>query len=185
MRYFIFTFILLTVFAGTAAAQSYFTAGGLRMGTEWGLTLQQRVAKKTTVEMILQSSFVRKEGMLTLLGEQHTPLISRRFNLYFGGGIHKGWHTEKPIYGVDEPERPGPLGITAIGGAEITIGRLNLSYDVKPALNIIGGDNVLYMQSGVSARYVIAKKPFWEEQKKGRNSRNKKKKSSRNKFRLW
>lgn len=185
MRYFLPVFIALISVAAPASAQSYFTAGGLRMGTDWGLTVQQRVAKKTTVELILQSSFFRKEGMVTLLGEQHTPLISRRFNLYFGGGLHKGWHTVEPIYGVDEPERPGPFGITAIAGVEMTIGRLNLSYDIKPALNISGGENFGYFQSGVSARYVIAKKPFWEEQKKASKKRHKKKKTSRNKFRLW
>ncbi len=86
---------------------------------------------------------------------------------------------------MDEPEISGPFGITAIGGAELTIGRLNLSYDVKPALNISGGSNVIYLQSGVSARYVIAKKPFWEEQKKASKKRHKKKKTSRNKLRLW
>ncbi|HRD82250.1 MAG: hypothetical protein IAE84_19870 [Saprospiraceae bacterium] len=185
MKYFLPVFVALISVATPAFAQSYFTAGGLRMGTDWGLTLQQRVAKKTSVELILQTNFRRKEGMFTLLGEQHIPLISKRFNLYYGGGIHKGWYTEKPLYGVDEPEISGPFGITAIGGAELTIGRLNLSYDVKPALNISGGSNVIYLQSGVSARYVIAKKPFWEEQKKASKKRHKKKKTSRNKLRLW
>lgn len=185
MRYFVSILVLVFSLTVSLQAQSYFTAGGLRMGTDWGLTIQQRVTKRTTVELILQSSFFRDEGMVTLLGERHTPLISRRFNLYIGGGLHKGWHTVKPIYGVDEPERPGPFGITAIAGAEMTIGRLNLSYDIKPALNITGGDKFAYLQSGVSARYVIAKKPFWEEQKKGRKNRHKKKKTGRGGFRLW
>lgn len=168
------------ILPGMAGAQSYFTAGGLRLGTDWGLTIQQRVAKKTTVETILQSSFFREEAMLTILAEQHTPLISRRFNLYAGAGLHKGWNTARPLYGEARPERSGPFGITVIGGAEMTIGKLNLSYDFKPAINISGGEQVFYTQSGISARYVLIKKPFWEKNKK----KNKRKRSGGG-FRLW
>ena len=41
------------------SAQSYMTAGGLRAGTDWGITIQQRIAKKWTAEGILQSSLQR------------------------------------------------------------------------------------------------------------------------------
>ena len=55
-------------------AQSYFTAGGLRVGTDWGLTVQQRIAKRMTVEGIVQSSFGRPEFMVTGIVEKHFPL---------------------------------------------------------------------------------------------------------------
>jgi len=174
-------FAALFFFSGISSAQTYFTAGGLRLGTDWGLTIQQRVAKKTTVETILQSSLFREEVMITILGEQHGPLLSRRFNVYGGAGLHKGWSTARRVNGEDQPEYKGPFGITLIGGAEMTIGRLNLSYDFKPAINISGGEQTFYAQSGISARYVIVKKPAWEKNKKGK----KKKKKSGGGFRLW
>lgn len=180
MRIFILLAALFFV-PGISAAQSYFTAGGLRLGTDWGLTIQQRVAKRTTVETILQSSLFREEAMVTILGEQHGPLLSRRFNIYGGAGLHKGWSTARRVNGEDLPEYKGPFGITLIGGAEMTIGRLNLSYDFKPAINISGGEQAFYTQSGVSARYVILKKSPWEKSKRGK----KKKKRSGGGFRLW
>ena len=46
-------------------AQSYNTAGGLRLGTDWGLTVKQRVYDNWTAELLVQSSLVRDETMLT------------------------------------------------------------------------------------------------------------------------
>ncbi len=179
MRIFLPLAVCFCFIAGTGFAQSYFTAGGIRLGTDWGLTVQQRIARRTTLEAIVQSSLFREEGMFTLLAEQHTPLISRRFNMYAGAGLHTGWRTDKPLYGVDEPAIRGPFGLTLIGGVEMTIGRLNLSYDFKPAINISGGEQVFYTQSGLSARYVMVKKPFWEKNKK------KKKRRSGGGLRFW
>ncbi len=178
--------LALLFMAGAGFSQSYFSAAGIRLGTDWGLTVQQRIARKTTIEGILQSSLFREEGMLTVMVEQHSPLISRRFNVYGGGGLHTGWRTVKPAGGAEDTDPKGPFGITLIGGAEMTIGRLNLSYDFKPAINITGGEQTFYTQSGISARYVIVKKPFWEQNKKGRNkARNKKRKNSGRGLRFW
>jgi len=38
-------------------AQSYNTALGVRLDTDWGVSLQQRIANKTTIEGLLQNSF--------------------------------------------------------------------------------------------------------------------------------
>lgn len=134
------------------AAQSYNTALGLRLGSDWGITAQQRIADHTTIEGILQSSFARKEVVLSLLAEQHYKIISRRFNIYVGGGLHKGWLTD------DKMEAKDPFGISLIGGLEFTMGRINLSYDFKPAINLIGGESWIYFHQGLSARYVIIKR---------------------------
>ena len=83
---------ILSLSAVSLTAQSYTTSAGMRLGTEWGLTVQQRIAKKTTLEGILQSSLQREEFTLTVLAEQHYPLISRRLNVYAGAGLHKGWN---------------------------------------------------------------------------------------------
>ncbi|MEZ4993156.1 MAG: hypothetical protein R2824_22225 [Saprospiraceae bacterium] len=158
------TVLLTTLLAATAAlAQSYDMTGGIRLGTDWGITSQVRLAKKTTAELILQSSLQREEILLTALAEQHSPLISRRFNFYAGGGLHKGWNSA-PV--TEEQVIKDPFGVTLVAGAEFTLLRLNVSWDFKPAVNIIGGEKKVYTQTGVSLRYVIVKKNQWEKNRK-------------------
>lgn len=157
--------ILGTAFT-TAIGQSYDLTAGMRLGTDWGISSQVRLAKKTTAELIVQSSLQREEVIVTALAEQHSPLISRRFNFYAGGGLHKGWNSAtnelQPI--------KDPFGVTLIAGAEFTLMRLNVSWDFKPAINISGGEKKVYTQTGVSLRYVLLKKNHFEKQRK-RNQR--------------
>ncbi len=155
---------LLTAF--TLSGQSYNTTFGMRFGTDWGITAKQRVAKKTSVEFIAQASLQREEMVLTVLGEQHLPMPTRRLNVYTGAGFHKGWINE-PVDAEQEPYRD-PFGLSFIMGIELTLLKMNLSYDFKPAINLIGGEQRIYMQTGISARYVIAKRKRlpWEKKKK-------------------
>lgn len=142
----------------------------MRLGTDWGLTIQQRVAKKTTIEGLFQSSLQREEVLLTLMGEQHFPILSRRLNIYYGGGLHKGWINENDANDVPYKD---PFGLTFIGGIELSLGRLNLSYDFKPALNLNGGQEKFYTQTGISLRYVIVKRDwslFGNNKKKNRRN---------------
>lgn len=162
--------LITTAFSGNFA-QSYDTSLGLRLGTDWGITVQHRIFNKTTLEGIIQSSLQREEAMVTLMGEQHFPVISRRFNLYYGGGLHKGWisetNTETGALYRD------PFGITFIGGLEITLARLNISYDFKPSINLVGGAKTIYTQTGLSVRYVLDKRTAKENRQA--KKRNKKK----------
>ena len=163
-------------------AQSYNTAAGMRLGTEWGLTVKQRVAKKTTIEAILQSSLQREEFTVTLLGEQHYPLITRRLNVYAGAGLHKGWHTAT----IEDPEYKDPFGLSFVTGIEFSLGRLNLSYDFKPAVNISGGEQGFYSQTAVSMRYIINKRKWLRGKNKNKKKKNKKKKNKEPfDWRIW
>jgi hypothetical protein len=165
--------LLLTIISLPAllAAQSYNTALGLRLGTDWGISVQQRIGKTTTLEGIVQSSLQREEALVTLLGEQHYPMLSRRLNLYVGAGLHKGWLNASD-------ERSGkpykdPFGLTAIAGAELSLGRFNISYDFKPAINLVGGQHTIYTQTAVSLRYVVAKRPWLKQDEQSRRKRQK------------
>lgn len=154
--------------------QSYDLAFGIRLGTEIGLTGQVRlpmIHKNFAGEVILQNNLRRDEFMVTALGKQHYPLITRRVNIFLGGGVHKGWLTGEE----NGTTYDAPFGLTAIGGAEVTLGRLNLSYDFKPAINISGGAQTIYTQSGISARYVLSKRNdiFDKKAEKERNKRRK------------
>ncbi|NJB85564.1 hypothetical protein GGR26_001309 [Lewinella marina] len=148
-------------------SQSYDAALGIRVGTEWGATAQLRlpqIHKNFVLEGIVLSSLNEDEGTLTLLGKQHQPLLSRRLNLFYGAGVHAGWSNE--IDGETGNPFDGPKGITGIVGMEATFARVNVSYDFKPALNVVGGESVLDTHTAVSVRYVIGKRySIWNRDK--------------------
>jgi hypothetical protein len=167
---------LLFLFPALLSGQSYDLALGMRLGTEWGATAQLRIPqidKNFVLEGIALSSFNVDEGSLTLLGKQHQPILSRRLNLFYGGGVHAGWSNE-----IDRETGQtfnGPIGITGIVGLELTLNRINLSYDYKPAVNVTGGASVFNTQTAVSVRYVLAKRySIWSRVKeKDRQKRRK------------
>jgi hypothetical protein len=170
---------LLPTFLG---AQSYDAALGVRLGTDWGATAQVRlpfIQKNFVAETILQSSLQREEGLLTVLGKQHRPLLSRRLNLFYGAGIHTGWSNE--IDPETNEQSSGPFGVTGVVGAEMTIGKVNLSYDFKPAVNLSGGNSILYSQTAVSVRYVLAKRHDIWDKRKERDRRQTRKQRQREK----
>lgn len=159
--------ILLLLYFGTGYSQSYDLGLGIRIGTEWGATAQLRlpvVHKNFVVESIFLSAIGKNEGNLTLLGKQHQPLLSRRVNLFYGAGVHAGWNNELD----DETGRTfdGPVGVTGVIGLEATFARYNISYDFKPALNVTGGESILYTHTAVSVRYVLAgRNDIWDKKK--------------------
>ncbi|MEA2042227.1 MAG: hypothetical protein U9N85_06700 [Bacteroidota bacterium] len=164
--------LLLGLFSLDALPQSYITSVGVRFGTDYGLTIQQRLLKHVTVEGIAQSSLHREELMITGLGEYHIPVFTKRLNFYVGGGFHQGFHTSNDI-----PFEPAK-GISAVAGGEFTLARFTVSFDYKPAFNLSGGEKSWYMQSGVSVRYAIISQRAFSRYKK-RRQRDKKREKRR------
>jgi hypothetical protein len=135
-------------------AQHYKTAGGLRLGNEIGLTFQQVIGEKVTLEAIYSTRQSVSTHNFALLGERHFNLVSRRINFYGGAGGH---------FGLLKEAKPGyqhTAGVSAIGGMELTIKRLNFSFDYKPAINLVKGDNQSRFagQFAVSARYIFVER---------------------------
>ena len=166
--------LTLTVLPFFGWSQKYVTAAGLRLGTDWGITLQQRLGRHLTLEGIAQSSLQREELLLTGLLRRHLPILGRRLNLYYGAGLHKGW-LSAPAATEAGPAPADPFGVTLVGGAELTIGRLNISYDFKPAINIDGGARRFYSQSGLSVRYVLFQAAKSKKKRQRQKERRKKK----------
>lgn len=133
-------------------AQTYNFSGGLRLGTEIGFSLKYRIADKVTLEGIVQSPINAEEAITSLLVEKHNSVITKGFNIYYGGGVQKGWLLS------EVKEYDDPFGVVAIIGAEFNIARLNLSYDFKPAVNVIGGSAPIILQTGISIRYIFDKR---------------------------
>jgi len=157
----------LTINHTSLSAQGYNRAAGIRIGTEFGFTIQQRIIKNNTIEGILQTGFFSKDVCLSALWEHHVPLMTRGFNLYYGAGPHIAWNIDP------EDTYKSPRGATFIVGAEIRLFKLNISYDFKPRINIVGGRQIFESQSAISLRYVLEKRPkkqikwkFWENDSK-------------------
>lgn len=164
------------------SAQSYNTATGVRLGTDWGLSIKQRIYDNYTGELILQSSLLRDETTLSLLATQHQRLIGKRFNLFFGGGIHQGW---LPQSEQEDNLKTNPFGLDFIAGIDLTVGGINLSYDLKPGINLTGGYTPLFLQSGLSIRYVLVKHerlPWEPDAKTRRQKKREKRKEQKDKI---
>ncbi len=163
MRILSIIFLITTLASGTHA-QKYRTAAGIRIGTEFGLTVQQLILENSTLEGIIQKGFFNDQTSITLLYEQHQKLVFKGLNFYIGAGPHAG------IYGKDRDGRKNSYGLTAIGGIEMRFDRLLFSFDYKPAINFTGGERIFDSQTAISLRYIIipAKKKeknwkFWEK----------------------
>ncbi|KAA6438079.1 hypothetical protein FOE74_00100 [Rufibacter glacialis] len=130
-----------------AQAQRYKTAAGLRIGNEeFGLTVQQKILEKTTLEGLVTAS--PREIKATVLAEQHFPMLGQRLNYYLGGGLHGGRLKDYgAIYGVD-----------AIVGLEYKVNGLPflLSADLKPAIHL-KHEEWFNMGGAFSIRYVLVK----------------------------
>lgn len=173
MKYLLIVLAFL-VGSHTLDAQSYNTAAGLRLGSGVGLSVNQRVANKTTLEGILNSRLKKDQLTATVLVKQHFPILFKRFNIYTGMGVHKGWYTSAPAEG--EIAYENPFGVSLMGGAEISLGRFNISYDYKPSFNITGGEKAFQSETSVSLRYILMKRPTkFDKWKKKRKKKKKQK----------
>ncbi|CAN5802222.1 hypothetical protein BH24BAC1_BH24BAC1_16370 [soil metagenome] len=140
-------FLVLAGLSPTAVAQKYRTAAGVRIGkSDYGLTVQQKLFERTTIEGL--AGFGEREARATVLLEQHFPIIGKPFNYYLGAGAHMGTLKE---YG-------GFYGVDAIAGVEMKLPLFPLvaSVDIKPAFHV-NHENWVSLQGGFSVRYILVK----------------------------
>lgn len=162
-RFFWILMISIPTMIQSSLGQTYLTTGGVRIGNGLGLTVNQRVMKKVTVEGILQNDF-RNTTYLHVLGRRHHSILSRRANIYVGGGAH---------FGVQNGAG-GVAGLDAILGTEMTLGGFNVSADFKPHLTS-GEGNGLKLNGAISVRYVFVKDNAIKKWKRKRDKKKKKK----------
>lgn len=181
------TLILLGIFifmSSQTNAQRYGTAAGLRLGSNdfsktVGITAQQRILKNITIEGIAQSDFSRNTTLHLLL-ERHRPIISKRFNYYYGLGYSLGWEESN----IKNPATMEIIttygnntnGIDLIGGIEMTILKTTVSLDYKPNFNMSGREEFYRGQVGISVRTVIVKSKA-QDKKRRQRAREKRRKN--------
>jgi len=162
----ILLFIVLLFAGQNLLAQSYITSFGLRVGKTpthhtLGVSVQQLLLKRVTLEGILQTDF-QYNTTAHLLLEKHHPIVCKRFNYYVGGGLSLG--TEQSTQ--EDPESRTLIttygnrtfGIDLVGGLEATLLGFTASLDYKPNINLVGRSKVFQGQVGISLRYVLIRK---------------------------
>ncbi|KXK17734.1 MAG: hypothetical protein UZ08_BCD001002248 [Candidatus Parvibacillus calidus] len=164
----LFAMLFFFLWLAAACGQKYRTAAGIRIGTEFGITVQQLILENSTLEGIIQKGFFNDQTTISVLFEQHQKLVFKGLNFYFGGGPHVGLYDAN-----DRNGRKNSFGLSAIGGVEMRFGKVLASFDYKPAINFFGGEHIFDSQSAISLRYIIvpakkkeAKWKFWEKKKK-------------------
>jgi len=140
--------LLLLLVSQHAAAQKYNTALGARLGGgNYGITLQQRVASRVTIEGI--AGLREREYSGTVLAQYHFGILGPSLNYYFGAGGHLGHNKDTG----------GFSGLDALVGVEYKVAFLPvvLSFDFKPSLEF-GNDDYARFPTAFSIRYVLFKR---------------------------
>ena len=138
---------LLLAATQPAAAQKYRTAAGLRSGGgSYGLTVQQLVLPKTTLEGL--GMLAPRERSATVLAERHFGILGPSLNYYLGGGGHFGTNKDDGNF----------WGFDGIIGAEykLPFGRIVLAFDFKPTIEFNSADWNRF-PTAFSVRYIILK----------------------------
>jgi len=140
-------FLLLLGVALPSQAQKYRTAAGLRISSDlYGLTVQQKILPKTTLEGLALAG--SREVTATVLAEQHFGLLGPSLNYYFGAGGHVGNHKDTGAFG----------GIDGIVGIEykIALSRFVVAADFKPSIEF-NSDDWARFPTAFSVRYILVK----------------------------
>ena len=87
---FIFGFIGISIHV-VGISQKYNTVGGLRFSNDLGFSVAQRLANKTTAELIFQPGTINNKTLLNVAAKQHYGLLSRRFNFFLGRWLLLVW----------------------------------------------------------------------------------------------
>lgn len=148
VRFMLASLGLLLAVSRPAAAQKYITAAGVRLGGgNYGITVQQLVASRVTIEGI--AGLGTREYSGTVLGEYHFGILGPSLNYYFGAGGHLGHNKDTGSFS----------GLDGIVGVEYKVAFLPiaLSFDFKPSLEF-GGDDYARFPTAFSIRYVLIKR---------------------------
>ena len=139
--------LLAACLAQPAAAQKYRTAAGFRSaGSNYGLTIQQLIIPKTTLEGL--GMVAPRERSATLLAERHFGILGPSLNYYLGAGAHFGRHKDDGSF----------WGFDGIIGAEYKIAFIPLviAIDFKPTIEY-GSADWNRFPTAFSVRYIILK----------------------------
>lgn len=146
----LFLILSLCLFASMSVAQEYDQSIGLRFGFANGITYKKSLDGVSAIEVL--GSFKRRAITVTALYEVHVYVFDTdNLYVYLGVGGHIG------VLSPANAENTLLLGVDGIGGIEYAFDEipLALSLDLKPAVNLIGGELIELDWVGLSARFTF------------------------------
>ncbi|MFN4080772.1 MAG: hypothetical protein ACK4NS_07700 [Saprospiraceae bacterium] len=148
----------LALFAHPLFSQSYKTAAGVRFDGGPAISVQQHIADRYTAEGILHTGLLNSNKGATLLARKHHKILFRGVNIYYGAGGH--YYLQNAVNRSESDVAENVWGLSFVGGAELSLGRLNFSIDFKPELHLHGDQTYPFswQRPTLSARYVLAKR---------------------------
>ena len=179
---------LLLLCSLITSAQSYQWAAGLKLSKSMGLSVVYSPGQHYSFEGIISKNLWTNESGVSLTGRYHHKIITRGLNFYGGGGLHYGMY--------EDGERGDFGGLLLQGGAEISLGKTNLSFNLTPLIGV-GSENMKFrIGSDVTIRHILKKQPrekhaFLQklgivksdkDKKKSKRKKNQSKKKSKSDF---
>jgi len=148
-------FLVLILSAIEINAQSYTTALGVRVGSDYGATIQQRVSKKVTLQGLYYGGFTEENVHANLLAQRHFPIITRRSTLFVGAGVGSHWIYDETNESFDGQR----FVVPAVVGLDGRLGRLNVSGDIMPHFALVDKKvNSFNSVASLSVRFILVKK---------------------------
>lgn len=138
------------------SAQSYEWTAGLKLSKFMGISVVYSPVENYSFEAILSKNLWTNESGVSLIGRHHKKIITRGLNFYGGGGLHYGMY--------DDGERDNFGGLIIQGGAEMSLGKTNLSFNLTPMIGVGGQEMKFRIGSDFTIRYILKK----QEREKGK-----------------
>jgi len=136
-------------------AQDYRTALGLRLGSSTGISVKHFIRPGTALEGLFTT---RWDGAMITGLYEGVSMAFQEPNLawYFGGGAHIGFWDSTPHW-RDNSDSHSVFGLDLILGMEYTFDEapLNLAFDWKPAINLIGYQGFWADEFALSIRFAF------------------------------
>lgn len=146
MKKLVWATILLIGISTSASAQLYKWSVGVRAaGDMSGIAGKFQMNPKSAIEAMISVPY-NKGTVLTGLYEYNLPVIVDKVDAYFGGGAHIGGYASKFVFGLD-----------VVAGIEYKFPNapFAVSFDYKPALNIIGHSGFYWASVGLGLKFAF------------------------------
>lgn len=135
----------------TAWCQSYKWAAGVKLSKQMGLSVVYSPEVPYSIEGVISKNLWTNESGLSVIGRYHQKILTRGINFYGGGGLHHGMY--------EDTERASYTGVILNGGAEMSLGKTNLSFNISPLIAAGSEEMKFRIGSDVTIRRILEKHP--------------------------
>jgi hypothetical protein len=155
---------LIVSISSFVSAQKYDIVAGAKIADGIGISGAYRFADKYTAEILLKPSTFSEYSLGSIMAKRHFGILgSKRFNVFAGAGLFTLNHDTN----LSEAPKVNAAGIGFTLGAELTMGRINISTDYMPLFTVNEStfNKDYYSNGGITVRYVFDKRETKVKQK--------------------